>query len=66
MAESPAVIYVWVEVAQVTLDPNQKYTFASAIPASYREHLWPATNGAVIMHAQAGGAWTPSPVISAP
>jgi hypothetical protein len=57
----PTVTYTWVEVAGAGLGLNQKYTFYSGVPASYRGRLRGPGIADPVDHLSVGIAYTKSP-----
>lgn len=57
----PTVTYTWVEVAGAGLGLNQKYTFYSGVPASYRGRLRGPGIADPVDHLSVGVAYTKSP-----
>ena len=62
----PAVSYSWVEIGEVVLGYDQKYTFYSNLPANYRGRIRALGMGEEIDHFSLGVAYTKSPGLATP
>jgi hypothetical protein len=56
----PNVMYIWTEITEVLLSDNEKYTFYSDLPASYRIRLKPPMDD-LVDHFGVGVAYTKAP-----
>jgi hypothetical protein len=60
------VSVMWVQIAEVELSDEEKYTFYSNLPASYRGRVKPTFDGAIVDHYTVAVAYDKSPGLATP